>query len=167
MQLTRFPGITLALAASIAVIGCGKKEEPAPRLPGPAANLAPAPAPKPEVTVKIGHVAPMTGPQAHLGKDNESGAKLAIEELNAQNLEIGGAKVKFELLAEDDGADPEEGTIVARSWSMPRSMASSVTSIQVRRSRLRSCIRMPAFRRSRRRRPTRSIRSRASRPLSA
>ena len=114
MQLTRFPGITLALAASIAVIGCGKKEEPAPA-PAPAAPAAaPAPAPKPEVTVKIGHVAPMTGPQAHLGKDNESGAKLAIEELNAQNLEIGGAKVKFELLAEDDGADPKQGTIVAQ-----------------------------------------------------
>ena len=115
MQLTRFPGITLALAASIAVIGCGKKEEPAPApAPAPAAAPAPAPAPKPEVTVKIGHVAPMTGPQAHLGKDNESGAKLAIEELNAQNLEIGGAKVKFELLAEDDGADPKQGTIVAQ-----------------------------------------------------
>jgi branched-chain amino acid transport system substrate-binding protein len=115
MQLTRFPGITLALAASIAVIGCGKKEEPAPApAPAPAAATAPAPAPKPEVTVKIGHVAPMTGPQAHLGKDNESGAKLAIEELNAQNLEIGGAKVKFELLAEDDGADPKQGTIVAQ-----------------------------------------------------
>ncbi|MFO1345174.1 MAG: branched-chain amino acid ABC transporter substrate-binding protein [Rhodocyclaceae bacterium] len=115
MQLTRFPGITLALAASIAVIGCSKKEEPAPApAPAPAAAPAPAPAPKPEVTVKIGHVAPMTGPQAHLGKDNESGAKLAIEELNAQNLEIGGAKVKFELLAEDDGADPKQGTIVAQ-----------------------------------------------------
>ena len=115
MQLTRFPGITLALAASSAFIGCGKKEEPAPApAPAPAAATAPAPAPKPEVTVKIGHVAPMTGPQAHLGKDNESGAKLAIEELNAQNLEIGGAKVKFELLAEDDGADPKQGTIVAQ-----------------------------------------------------
>ncbi|TXG87143.1 MAG: branched-chain amino acid ABC transporter substrate-binding protein [Rhodocyclaceae bacterium] len=114
--MTRFPGITLALAASIALIGCGQKEEPKPQAaaPAPAPAAAPAPAPKPEVTVKIGHVAPMTGPQAHLGKDNESGAKLAIEELNAQNLEIGGAKVKFELLAEDDGADPKQGTIVAQ-----------------------------------------------------
>ncbi len=116
MQLTRFPGITLALAASIALIGCGQKEEPKPQAaaPAPAPAAAPAPAPKPEVTVKIGHVAPMTGPQAHLGKDNKSGAELAIEELNAQNLEIGGAKVKFELLAEDDGADPKQGTIVAQ-----------------------------------------------------
>ncbi len=116
MQLTRFPGITLALAASIALIGCGQKEEPKPQAaaPAPAPAAAPAPAPKPEVTVKIGHVAPMTGPQAHLGKDNENGAKLAIEELNAAGLEIGGAKVKFELLAEDDQADPKQGTIVAQ-----------------------------------------------------
>ena len=56
----------------------------------------------------------MTGPQAHLGKDNENGARLAIDELNAQNIEIGGAKVKFDLLAEDDQSDPKQGTIVAQ-----------------------------------------------------
>ncbi|MFC5302236.1 branched-chain amino acid ABC transporter substrate-binding protein [Azospira restricta] len=112
MQFARIPGITLALAAAIAMIGCGKKEEPQPQTAAPAA--APAPAAKPEVVVKLGHVAPMTGPQAHLGKDNENGAKLAVEELNAQTLEIGGAKVKFELLSEDDGADPKQGTIVAQ-----------------------------------------------------
>ena len=118
MQFSRFPGITLALAASIAVIGCGQKEEPKPQAAAPAPAAAPAapppPPPKPEVTVKLGHVAPMTGPQAHLGKDNENGAKLAIEELNAQALEIGGAKIKFELLAEDDQADPKQGAIVAQ-----------------------------------------------------
>jgi branched-chain amino acid transport system substrate-binding protein len=66
------------------------------------------------VVVKLGHVAPMTGPQAHLGKDNENGAVLAIEELNAKGMEIGGAKVKFELIAEDDAADPKQGAIVAQ-----------------------------------------------------
>jgi branched-chain amino acid transport system substrate-binding protein len=116
MRFSSFPGITLALAASIAIIGCGQKEEPKPQAaaPAPAPAAAPAPAPKPEVTVKLGHVAPMTGPQAHLGKDNENGALLAIEELNAQALEIGGAKIKFELMAEDDQADPKQGTIVAQ-----------------------------------------------------
>ncbi|MBI2308078.1 MAG: branched-chain amino acid ABC transporter substrate-binding protein [Rhodocyclales bacterium] len=115
MQFARFPGITLALVAAIAMIGCGKKEEPKPQAAAPAPAAAPAaPAPKPEVTVKLGHVAPMTGPQAHLGKDNENGAKLAVEELNAQGIEIGGAKVKFELMGEDDQADPKQGTIVAQ-----------------------------------------------------
>ena len=45
--------------------------------------------------VKIGHVAPLSGPIAHLGKDNEYGARLAIEELNAKGITIGGKKVKF------------------------------------------------------------------------
>ena len=52
--------------------------------------------------VRIGHVAPISGAQAHYGKDNENGSRMAIEELNAQGVEIGGKKVKFELLAEDD-----------------------------------------------------------------
>jgi branched-chain amino acid transport system substrate-binding protein len=64
--------------------------------------------------VKIGQVSPLTGPQAHLGKDNDNGARLAIEEANAKGLMIGGAKVKFELVSEDDQADPKTGTIVAQ-----------------------------------------------------
>ncbi|MES2070501.1 MAG: branched-chain amino acid ABC transporter substrate-binding protein [Pseudomonadota bacterium] len=67
-----------------------------------------------EQVVKIGHVGPISGAIAHLGKDNENGAKMAIEELNAKGTMIGGKKVKFELLAEDDGADPKQGTTVAQ-----------------------------------------------------
>ena len=102
--------VALSVAAALAMSACGQKEEPKPV----AAPAAPAPAAKPTVVVKLGHVAPMTGPQAHLGKDNESGARLAIEELNAKGLEIGGAKVSFELLGEDDQADPKQGSIVAQ-----------------------------------------------------
>jgi branched-chain amino acid transport system substrate-binding protein len=64
--------------------------------------------------VKIGHVAPMSGSQAHYGKDNANGTRMAIEDLNAQNLVIGGKKVKFEMMAEDDAADPKQGTAVAQ-----------------------------------------------------
>jgi len=64
--------------------------------------------------IKIGHVAPLSGAIAHLGKDNEYGARLAIEELNAKGVSIGGKKVKFELLAEDDAADPKQGTAAAQ-----------------------------------------------------
>ena len=63
-----------------------------------------------DAIVKIGHVAPMSGSQAHYGKDNENGARMAIEELNTQNIVIGGKKIKFELVAEDDAADPKQGT---------------------------------------------------------
>ena len=64
--------------------------------------------------VKIGHVAPMSGSQAHYGKDNENGVRMAIEELNTQNIVIGGKKIKFEIAAEDDAADPKQGTAVAQ-----------------------------------------------------
>ena len=67
-----------------------------------------------EQVVKIGHVAPLSGPIAHLGKDNENGAKMAIEELNAKGVSIGGKKIKFELVAEDDASDPKQGTAVAQ-----------------------------------------------------
>jgi len=64
--------------------------------------------------VKIGHVGPVSGAQAHYGKDNENGARMAVEELNAQGVTIGGKKVKFELQAEDDAADPKQGTAAAQ-----------------------------------------------------
>ena len=64
--------------------------------------------------VKIGHVGPVSGAIAHLGKDNEWGARLAIEELNAKGVSINGKKIKFELVAEDDAADPKQGTAAAQ-----------------------------------------------------
>jgi branched-chain amino acid transport system substrate-binding protein len=67
-----------------------------------------------DMVVKIGHVAPTSGGTAHLGKDNENGARMAIDELNAKGVTIGGKKAKFELLAEDDGADPKQGTAAAQ-----------------------------------------------------
>ena len=67
-----------------------------------------------EQVIKIGHVGPLSGAIAHLGKDNENGARLAIEDLNAKGISIGGKKVKFELVAEDDAADPKQGTAAAQ-----------------------------------------------------
>jgi branched-chain amino acid transport system substrate-binding protein len=66
-----------------------------------------------DMVVKIGHVGPTSGAIAHLGKDNENGARMAIDELNAKGVKIGGKTAKFELLAEDDAADPKQGTAVA------------------------------------------------------
>ncbi|MES2940876.1 MAG: branched-chain amino acid ABC transporter substrate-binding protein [Pseudomonadota bacterium] len=65
-------------------------------------------------TIKIGHVAPMSGPQAHYGRDNDNGVRMAIDDLNAQNVTIGGKKIRFEVQTEDDGADPKQGTAAAQ-----------------------------------------------------
>ena len=67
-----------------------------------------------EQVVTIGHVGPVSGPQAHYGKDNENGARMAIEDLNAQGITIAGKKIKFELQAEDDASDPKQGTAAAQ-----------------------------------------------------
>ncbi len=77
------------------------------------AAFAAAGAQTPEV-VRIGFASPLSGAQAHYGKDNQNGAQLAIEELNARGVRIGGKAVVFELLAEDDQADPKTGTVVAQ-----------------------------------------------------
>ena len=89
----KFKLVSLAVASAFAVAA------------GPAAA---------QTVVKIGHVGPMTGQIAHLGKDNELGARLAIEDLNAKKLKIGGQEIRFELVSEDDGADPKQGTAAAQ-----------------------------------------------------
>ncbi|QDL54379.1 branched-chain amino acid ABC transporter substrate-binding protein [Rhodoferax aquaticus] len=96
------------LAAATLLVACGKKEEAAAPAAAPAAA-----APAGDV-IKIGHVGPTSGAIAHLGKDNENGARLAIEELNAAGVTIDGKKVTLELMAEDDAADPKQGTAVAQ-----------------------------------------------------
>jgi branched-chain amino acid transport system substrate-binding protein len=64
--------------------------------------------------VKIGHVAPLTGNIAHHGKDTENGARLAVEEINAKGLTIGGKRITLEFDAQDDAADPRMATQVAQ-----------------------------------------------------
>jgi branched-chain amino acid transport system substrate-binding protein len=88
-------GISLCGAAALLALGACTKKESASH-------------------IKIGSVAPLTGPQAHLGRDNSNGAQLAIDEANARAVIIGGHKITFELVTEDDGADPKTASIVAQ-----------------------------------------------------
>ena len=67
-----------------------------------------------EQIVRIGHVAPLSGQIAHLGKDNENGARMAIDALNAKGMTIAGKKIKFMLLPEDDAANPQQATAAAQ-----------------------------------------------------
>jgi len=64
--------------------------------------------------VKVGFAAPMTGAQAHYGKDFENGITLAVEDFNATKPVIGGKPVRIVLNAADDQADPRTGTTVAQ-----------------------------------------------------
>lgn len=66
------------------------------------------------MTIRIGFASPLTGPQAHYGRDNQNGAQLAIDDLNARNIKLAGRAAAFELIAVDDQADPRTGTVVAQ-----------------------------------------------------
>lgn len=67
-----------------------------------------------EEIIRIGSVSPLSGQSAHQGKDTENGARLAVDDLNARGFTINGKKVRFVLLAEDDAADPKQGTMAAQ-----------------------------------------------------
>jgi len=103
----------VSIAAAVAMLtACGKKQDGEA---GASAAVAASAAPASEaIVVKIGHAAPLTGGIAHLGKDNENGARLAVEEINAQGLTIDGHKIDLQLDAQDDAADPKAGTAVAQ-----------------------------------------------------
>ncbi|UXY14040.1 branched-chain amino acid ABC transporter substrate-binding protein [Chitiniphilus purpureus] len=114
MSIARY---SLIAAAVLALSACGKQQ---PASDSTASAPAQAPAAQGGTdgdTVKLGHAAPLTGNIAHLGKDNEYGVKLAIDEINeAGGADIGGRKVKFELISEDDQADPKTATTVAQRF---------------------------------------------------
>ena len=106
--------LALTLVAALALAACGQQKPPAKAQSGTAAPQAAA---QPSaLEVKIGHVGPLTGGIAHLGKDNENGARLAVEEANGAGIKIDGKTVKFALVAEDDQADPKVGTTVAQKF---------------------------------------------------
>jgi branched-chain amino acid transport system substrate-binding protein len=92
-------------AAALALAGCGDKSAPKP------AVQAEAPA---ALEIKIGSAAPLTVKTPHLGKDNENGVRLALDEANEQKVKIGGKEAKFVLVSVDDQGDPKVGTTVAQ-----------------------------------------------------
>ncbi|UDM17179.1 branched-chain amino acid ABC transporter substrate-binding protein [Vogesella sp. XCS3] len=112
MQLTKLTSITVAVAAALAFAGCSKKEE----APAADASSTAAAAPAGAQVIKIGFAAPLTGPQAHYGEEYKNGVTLAIEDANAEKPTIDGKPVSFELVAEDDQADPKTATQLAQKF---------------------------------------------------
>jgi branched-chain amino acid transport system substrate-binding protein len=110
MNITRKLGLSLVAAAIVTAYGCGKEE------PKKAAEAPKAPVEE-VVVVKIGHAGPLTGGIAHLGKDDENGVNLAVQEATAKKIKIGGKVVKFEMMSEDDQADPKLGPTIAQKFA--------------------------------------------------
>ena len=112
-------GLTLVAAAVLGAYGCSKEEPKQAKAPATTTAAAPAPAAAPAdeaVTVTIGHAGPLTGGIAHLGKDDENGVHLAVDEATAKKLKIGGKTIKFVMMSEDDQADPKLGPTIAQKF---------------------------------------------------
>ena len=107
MNMTRKFGLTLVAAALVTFYGCGKEEPKKAEAPKAVDDT---------VTVKIGHAGPLTGGIAHLGKDDENGVHLAVDEATAKKMKIGGKTIKFEMMSEDDQADPKMGPTIAQKF---------------------------------------------------
>ena len=99
-------GIAVTLALVGLAGGCKKEQPPAPKTEASKPIEAPV--------VRIGSASPLTGPQAHIGIDIRNGVQLAVEDTNAAGVEIGGKKLKLELVPEDDEANPTKATTVAQ-----------------------------------------------------
>jgi len=64
-----------------------------------------------EKVVKIGAVAPLTGPAAPYGENIRDGILLAVNEINS----LGGIKDKhIEIIFEDEGADPQQALLAVK-----------------------------------------------------
>ena len=113
MQFELRLSVAAVLAASAVLAACGQKTETPAAPAASGGNAAAAPAADAQV-VKLASVAPMSGSQAHYGKDNANGVLMAVDDLNQQGVTIGGKPVRFEAVVEDDAADPKQGTAVAQ-----------------------------------------------------
>jgi branched-chain amino acid transport system substrate-binding protein len=109
LELSMKNSYKLVFAALLAagVVGCGKEE---PKVE-PAKPAAPA---EPTIVVKIAHAGPLTKKTPHLGKDDENGVALAIDQTNAKKIKIDGKVLKLEMISKDDEGDPKVGTTIAQ-----------------------------------------------------
>lgn len=113
-------GLAWALPGSGPANGQSAGASAAAAAPGaaaaPAATAAPAAPSSADapLVVRIAHAGPVSGPIASLGKDEENGVRMALDDLNAKGLEIGGRKLRWKLEAGDDGGDPGQAVALAR-----------------------------------------------------
>jgi branched-chain amino acid transport system substrate-binding protein len=64
--------------------------------------------------VPIGYAGPLTGASSNYGKDLEMGAQLAIDQVNAAHLVVGGKPLQVALLSQDDEGDPKKAVQIAQ-----------------------------------------------------
>lgn len=103
------------LAISLILAACSNGEKATDNKQNAPATTPTAASNAGEQIVKIGQAGPLSGGTSNVGKDVDNGAKMAIDEINAEGkLTINGQKIKLELQSEDDAGDPRQGVTVAQ-----------------------------------------------------
>jgi branched-chain amino acid transport system substrate-binding protein len=116
-SIRHFPGAGPALLCALLAAGNAAWAQGGNAQSGAQPAATPTGAAKPAdnaLVVRIAHAGPVSGAIAPLGKDEENGVRMALDELNAQSLEIGGRKLRWKLEAGDDGGDPGQAIALAK-----------------------------------------------------
>lgn len=80
--------------------------------------------------VKIAITGPFTGGSAPMGASMRDGAKLAIGEINAAGgLDVGGKKLKIEVVERDDEAKNERGALIGQELASMPDLAGVIGSV--------------------------------------
>jgi branched-chain amino acid transport system substrate-binding protein len=81
-------------------------------------------------TVKIAVTGPFTGGSAPMGASMRDGAKLAIAEINAAGgIDVGGKKMKFEVIERDDEAKNERGALIGQELAAMGDLSGVIGSV--------------------------------------
>jgi branched-chain amino acid transport system substrate-binding protein len=81
-------------------------------------------------TVKIAVTGPFTGGSAPMGASMRDGAKLAIAEINASGgIDVGGKKMKFEVIERDDEAKNERGALIGQELAAMGDLSGVIGSV--------------------------------------
>lgn len=97
------PFIFVTLALLVSLIGCSTPVSEAPAEPASSEEQAETVEPTTEKVLKVGMLAPMTGPNAQAGNDMKHATEMAFEEIGYQ---VGDYKI--ELIWIDSQSDPEK-----------------------------------------------------------
>ncbi|MBN1837244.1 MAG: ABC transporter substrate-binding protein, partial [Spirochaetales bacterium] len=69
-------------------------------------------------TIKLGYVAPFTGSAAEFGTNGWRGIQLALEEINAKGVNVGGESYQIEIVRYDSKCEPTEAVANMRKLAL-------------------------------------------------
>ncbi len=77
-------------------------------------------------TLRISNIQPITGPSAAYGWRARDGAQLAVDDINAKGLQIGGTTYHVELALQDMANDPQQAVTLLRQAASDASIVAAI-----------------------------------------